>query len=115
MNTPPAPPRNDSSSDSARNCTRICPRVAPSERRSPISDRRSSTEITIVFATPTPPTSSATAPRPSSSPVNALSVASWAASASEGRDTLTSLGACGFAVAPSTARTASTASSRVRV
>ena len=39
-------------------------RVAPSERRSPISERRSSTEMTITFAIPTPPTSSATAPSP---------------------------------------------------
>ena len=38
--------------------------VAPSARRSPISDRRSSTEITMMFATPTAPTSSATAPSP---------------------------------------------------
>ena len=50
---------------------RICPRVAPSDRRRPISCRRSSTEITMVLATPTPPTSSATAPSPRNRPLNA--------------------------------------------
>ncbi len=39
------------------------PLVAPSARRSPISDRRSSTEITMVLATPMPPTSRDTADR----------------------------------------------------
>ena len=53
----------------------------------------------MVLATPTPPTSSATAPRPSSSPVNASSAACLAASASDGRDTSTSFGASGLAVA----------------
>jgi hypothetical protein len=38
------------------------PLVVPSDRRRPISARRSSTEITIVFATPTPPASRATPP-----------------------------------------------------
>jgi len=57
--------------------------VAPRDRRRPISDRRSSTEITIVLATPTPPTSSATAPRPSSSPVSVLLTAARAARASD--------------------------------
>src|SRR5882757_7208025 len=96
--TPPVPPRADRRRDSARNWPRIWPRVAPRERRRPISGRRSSTEITIVLATPTPPRS-------------ALRVAladRWAASASEGRDTSTSAGADGFAVAASTARTCST-------
>ncbi len=49
----------------------MCRRVAPSARRSPISERRSSTEMTITFAMPTPPTSSATAPSPRNSEVNA--------------------------------------------
>ena len=71
--------------------------------------------MTNVLATPTPPTSSATAPRPSSSPLRVSSVACLAASASEGRDTLTSLGFSGLAVAASTACTASTACSSVRV
>ena len=34
---------------------RIWPRVAPRDRRRPISGRRSSTEMTMVLATPTPP------------------------------------------------------------
>lgn len=71
--------------------------------------------MTIVLATPTPPTSSATVPRPRSRPVKARLVAWRAASASEGRDTSTSLGAFGLAVAASTAWTASTAESSVRV
>lgn len=69
----------------------------------------------MVLATPTPPTSSATAPRPSSSPVNASPAAFLAASASDGRDTCTSFGASGFAVAPSTSRTSSTLASCDRV
>ena len=46
-------------------------RVAPRARRTPISARRSSTEMTITLAMPTPPTSRATAPRPSSRAVRA--------------------------------------------
>ncbi|GAB3580408.1 hypothetical protein GCM10027445_50660 [Amycolatopsis endophytica] len=57
--------------------------MAPSERRNPISARRSRTEITIVFATPTPPTSNATAPSPSSSPVTASPATSHPTSAPE--------------------------------
>ena len=71
--------------------------------------------MTIVFATPTPPTSRATAPRPSSSPVNASPAACLAASASEGRETWTSLGASGLAVAPRTSRTVATDASAERV
>src|SRR6266545_1679417 len=82
---------------------------------STISARRSSTEITIVLATPMPPTSSATAPRPSSRPVKVLSTAAWAASASEGLDTSTSLGCAGLAVLASRSRTASTAAGSVLV
>ena len=59
----------------------------------------------MVLATPTPPTSKATAPSPSSSAVKVSSVACFAASASEGRDTCTSFGFSGFAVAASTPRT----------
>lgn len=69
-------------------------------------------------APPSPPSadsSSATAPKPSSSPVNASPAAFRAASASDGRDTSTSFGAAGFAVAPSTSRTSSTSASRDRV
>src|SRR5262249_42244341 len=64
--------------------------------------------------TPTPPTSNATAPRPSSSAVSVVSMACLAVSASEGRDTSTSLGCSGVAVAARVACTATTASSRVR-
>ena len=64
----------------------------PSARRRPISERRSSTEITITFAIPTPPTSSATAPRPRNSEVNAVLAAARASSASDGRETSTSSG-----------------------
>ena len=42
---------------------------APSARRNPISDRRSKTEMTMMFATPTAPTSSDTAPRPRNRPL----------------------------------------------
>src|SRR6266540_2965119 len=94
---------------------RMWPRVAPSERRRPISERRSSTEITMVLATPTPPTSNARAPSPSSSAVSVVSMACLAARASEGRDTRTSLGCSGLAVAARMPCTATTASSRVRV
>ncbi len=88
--------------------------VAPRARRTPISDRRSSTETTIMLAIPMPPTSRATPPRPSSRAVSVSSTASRAARASEGRDTSISSGAAGLAVAASTASTASTASGVVR-
>ena len=44
----------------------MCMRRAPSARRTPISPRRSSTEITITLVIPTPPTTRATAPSASS-------------------------------------------------
>src|SRR5260370_25500189 len=50
--TPAAPPARDSRIASARNWARIWPQVAPSARRSPISERRSSTEMTMMLATP---------------------------------------------------------------
>ncbi len=71
--------------------------------------------MTIVFATPMPPTSNATAPSPSSRAVKVSSVARRAASASDGLDTCTSSGLDGFAVGASTARTASTCASADRV
>jgi len=46
--------------------------VAPSDRRRPISERRSKTEMTMMLATPTAPTSRATAPG-EEEPVSALS------------------------------------------
>ena len=103
--TPPSPPSVLSRTDSVRNWVEMCRRVAPSARRSPISERRSSTEITITLAMPTPPTSSATAPRPSSSEVNAPFAAAFASSASEGRETATCSGFSGSAEAGSSERT----------
>ena len=63
---------------------------------------------------PTPPTSSATAPRPKNSPVNAPRVAALATSASDGRTTWTASGWTGFAVTASTDSTADTWSGSVR-
>src|SRR5207245_3762144 len=57
---------------SDRNWIRIWPLVAPRARRRPISERRSSTEITMMLATPTAPTSKATAPRPRNRPLKAF-------------------------------------------
>src|SRR4051812_21755176 len=62
--TPTMPPMAASRIDSPRNCVRIWLLVAPSARRRPISDRRSSTEMIMMLATPTAPTISATIPRP---------------------------------------------------
>ena len=60
-------------------------RVAPRARRTPISVRRSSTEMTITLAMPTPPTSRATPPRPSSRAVSVVvGLAPWPARASDG-------------------------------
>ncbi len=70
--------------------------------------------MTMVLATPIPPTSSAIEPTPTSRPVNAWSTVFFAASASEGRETLTSLGACGLMVGGSSPRTAATRSSTDR-
>ena len=52
--TPSAPPSPASSTDSTRNWVRTWRRVAPSARRTPISARRSSTEMTMTLAMPTP-------------------------------------------------------------
>src|SRR5215475_1885753 len=49
--TPTAPPITASKMASARNWVRMCPLVAPSARRSPISERRSRTEMTMMLAT----------------------------------------------------------------
>lgn len=49
----------------------------------PISAFRPRTETIMVLATPTPPTSNATAPRLTSRAVKVRSVARWAASASD--------------------------------
>ena len=62
----------------------------------------------MTLAMPTPPTSSATAPRPRNSAVNALLAAARAAIASDGRDTCTWSGLSGLAVAGTTSRTLST-------
>jgi hypothetical protein len=53
-------PTTASRIDSARNCVRIRPAVAPRARRRPISERRSSTQMIMMSATPTAPTISAT-------------------------------------------------------
>jgi hypothetical protein len=74
--------------------------VAPSARRNPISERRSGTEITITLAIPTPPTSSATAPRPRNNDVKAVLAAARASRASDGRETCS-----GSSGAPSKSRT----------
>lgn len=110
---PVAPPSADSSSDSVRNWSRIALRVAPSERRRPISWGRSRTEMTMVLATPTPPTRRATAPRPSIRVVSPSSVAALAGSASEGRETLTLPSLPGLMVRARMARTSSTEASVV--
>ena len=106
MATPTAPPASPSRIASERNWVRICPRVAPSARLSPISERRSSTLMTMMFATPTAPTSSATAPSPRNRPLNAPWASARAVSVADGWLTFTSLGASGFAVAASTDWTA---------
>ena len=69
----------------------------------------------IVLATPIPPTSRAIEPTPNSRPVKALSAAFLASRASEGRETLTSLGACGEIDGASSLRTVGTAASWLRV
>jgi hypothetical protein len=97
MTTPAMPPVSESRMASERNWTRIWPRVAPSARRSPISCRRSSTEMIMMLATTTAPTSSATAPRPRNSVSNAPTASACAVSAADGWDTLTPLGSSGLA------------------
>ena len=62
--------------------------------------------MTMMFATPTAPTSSATAPSPRNRPLNAPCASARAVSVAEGWLTLTSLGASGSAVAASTDWTA---------
>ena len=63
--------------------------------------------MTMMFATPTPPTSRATAPTPTSGPVNAWSTVFLAASASEGRDTFTLVGVLGLRVGGRSSQTES--------
>ena len=105
---PTPPPIAASMIDSATNCAATWRRVAPSARRTPISVRRSSTEITIRLAMPIAPTTSATPPRPRKSAVDEPATATRAASASDGRLTETSSGASGFAVGASRLATATT-------
>jgi hypothetical protein len=93
---------------SRKNWAATCRARAPSARRRPISARRSSTEITIVFAMPTPPTTSATAPRARKSPTNVVRAAIRARRISDGRRTSTASGCAGDAVNGSTAATAAT-------
>ena len=68
----------------------------------------------MTFAIPTPPTSSATAPRPSSSDVNAPFAAARASSASDGRLTYTSSGCSGLAAPATMSRTAGRRSGSAR-
>ena len=68
------PPSSASTAASTRNCAAMWMRRAPSARRTPISPRRSSTEITITLVMPTPPTTRATAPSASSRLRSAASV-----------------------------------------
>ena len=90
-------------------------RVAPSARRSPISERRSSTDMSMMLATPTPATNRATAASPRNSEVKAPAAAARAASASDGRVTVTSLGFSGLAVPARTDATSSTWLGSVRM
>src|SRR6266566_3600654 len=106
--TPAMPPAKASRMASDRNWIRIWPLVAPRARRSPISERRSSTEMTMMLATPTVPTSSATAPRPRNRVSNAPLASAWAVSAAEGWETSTSEGFSGLAWAASRLSTRST-------
>src|SRR4029079_4525644 len=96
--TPTTPPRTASRIDSARNWVRIWLFVAPRARRRPISERRSSTEMIMMFATPTAPTISATTPSPRKRLSNAPAAAARAVSTSEGWLYFTSLCASGVGV-----------------
>src|SRR5881296_2312520 len=58
------PPMAASRIDSPRNWVRIWLLVAPRARRRPISERRSSTEMIMMLATPTAPTIRDTTPSP---------------------------------------------------
>ena len=74
---------------SNKNWYRISLLVAPIDLLTPISIRRSSTDMTITFAIATPPTSKATEPKPKSRLVKASSAACCASRASEGLVTST--------------------------
>ncbi len=71
-------------------------------RRSPISERRSSTEMIMMLATPTAPTRSDTAPRPRNRLFKAALASTSAVRAWEGWETSTSFGLSGLAVSAST-------------
>ena len=62
--------------------------------------------MTMMFATPTAPTRSATAPSPRNRPFSADLRVACATSAADGWETSTSFGASGLAVAASTESTA---------
>ena len=57
--------------------------------------------MTMMLATPTAPTSRATAPRPRNRVLKALLASAWATSADEGWDTSATLGYSGLACAAS--------------
>src|SRR4051812_45296249 len=58
MPTPHRPPSALMENDSTRNCSTMSARRAPMARRTPISRVRSSTEASMMFMMPMPPTSS---------------------------------------------------------
>ena len=89
------PPSSASRIASLKNCVRMLPFVAPRARRRPISERRSSTPMIMMFATPTAPTRSATAASPRKRSLNAPWASARATSAEEGWLTSTLLGASG--------------------
>src|ERR1700684_143890 len=93
--TPAAPPITVRRTASARNWLRMSPLVAPRARRNPISERRSITEMIMVLATPTAPTSRAMAPRPKKSPSKAPWAAARATRAADGWETSTWVGCWG--------------------
>src|SRR5260370_1448882 len=70
-------------------------------RRSPISERRSRTEMTMMLATPIAPTSGATAPSPRNRVSRAPAASARAVSAAEGWETSTWFGFSGLAWSPS--------------
>src|SRR5262249_62323288 len=97
--TPTARPRRARRIASLRNWERICPLVAPSDRRRPISERRSRTLMSMMLPTPRAPTRREMAPRPRKRLLRAPWASARAVRAAEGWLTLTSLGASGLAVA----------------
>ncbi len=61
MTMPATPPPTVINSVSIRNCIVTSRRLAPAVRRTPISRVRSTTDVSMMFMMPMPPTSSASA------------------------------------------------------